>query len=99
MRLSGLLGRHVVSESGWSYGKVFDVRVAVGPDDARIAGVVVGREGLAERLLGERTSSPGEVAHAYPVLRWEDVLRLQSATIVVRDGAIPDKSETTEESR
>jgi hypothetical protein len=100
MLLSDLLGADVVSESGWSHGKVFDVRVVTGEDGAAdVVGLVLGGEGLAERLLGDRASRPGEVTYAWPVLRWEDVLRIENTIIVVRDGAVPDESEPTEESR
>jgi sporulation protein YlmC with PRC-barrel domain len=88
--LTGLLGADVVSESGWSHGKVYDVRVA--DDDGAVVGLVVGQKGLAERLLGERRSRPGQVTRAWPVLHWEDVLRVVGTIVVVRDGAIPDSS-------
>jgi sporulation protein YlmC with PRC-barrel domain len=99
MLLSTLIGADVVSEGGWSHGKVFDVRVDASGAGADVVGLVVGRMGLAERLLGERASRPGEVTHAYPVLHWEDVVRVVGTIVVVRDGAIPDASEPTEEAR
>ena len=89
MLLSRLLGAHVTSENGWSLGRVFDVRVVDGGDGPVVVGLVVGRRGLAERLVGQRTSEPGEVTHAAPLIDWRDVVRLQGQTVVVRDGTEP----------
>jgi sporulation protein YlmC with PRC-barrel domain len=97
--LSDLLGKNVVSEAGWSFGKVFDLRVRLRDDGAPVVGLVVGREGLAERLLGERVGRPGQATHARPVIPWEDVVRVGRRRVVVREGSRPHEDEATKEAR
>ena len=97
MRLSELLWHEVVSESGWSYGRVFDVRLRISDEGAELTGLVVGPAALRERLFGGRVGEPGEISHGNPVVPWEAVLRLSRGTIVVRDDA--DMLETREQER
>jgi sporulation protein YlmC with PRC-barrel domain len=51
--LSELLGKEVVTESGWVLGHVFDVRVELGRGAPRVAGLVVGAPSARRRLYGE----------------------------------------------
>jgi sporulation protein YlmC with PRC-barrel domain len=88
-RLSELLDRQVVTESGRSLGRAFDVRGRWTGKEVQVTALVVGRGGFLERLgIG---SSQGERRRHHKTWKhdtvpWEAVLRLQDGRIVVRDG-------------
>ena len=97
MRLSTLLRREALTESGESLGHVFDVRVARRPGGSperadqqwRVVGLLVGTRGMRERF----GFTPG--GHAAPtldhdLLPWEAVLRLEDGKVIVRDGTRPE---------
>jgi sporulation protein YlmC with PRC-barrel domain len=87
MRLSKLLGRKVVSESGQSYGKVHDIRGELEGGRLRVTGLACGRLGLLERYgVGTGGSGGPGVAkvHGHPARPWARVDRVGSE-IVVRD--------------
>jgi sporulation protein YlmC with PRC-barrel domain len=92
-RVSELLDRKVVTESGESLGRAFDVRARRSGRTIEITGLCVGRRGLAERLgIG---SSRGEAKRHHKVWRrnfvpWDAVVRLEEDRIVVRDGTKPE---------
>jgi sporulation protein YlmC with PRC-barrel domain len=93
MRLSGLVDRKVVTESGDSLGRAFDVRAERRGSTVEITGLVVGRRGLFERLgIGP---SRGEAKRGHKVwkrdlVHWKAVVRLERDRIVVRDGTEPE---------
>jgi sporulation protein YlmC with PRC-barrel domain len=87
MRLSELLNRKVVTESGQALGRVHDVRGALVGGRLRVTGLVAGELGLLERFgIGTHGSGgPGEAkVHGHPVIPWERVVRVGSE-VVVRD--------------
>jgi sporulation protein YlmC with PRC-barrel domain len=87
MRLSELLQREVVTESGLSEGKVYDVRGELEGGRLRLTGLACGRHGLLERFgVGTDGSGGPGVAkvRGYPVIPWERVVRVGSK-IVIRD--------------
>jgi sporulation protein YlmC with PRC-barrel domain len=87
MRLSELVGREVVSESGERLGRVHDVRGELAGEHLRITGLCAGKLGLLERYgIGTRGSGGPAVAkvHGHPVIPWERVVRV-GVEIVVRD--------------
>jgi sporulation protein YlmC with PRC-barrel domain len=87
MRLSELLNRKVVTESGQSLGRVHDVRGALVGGRLQVAGLVAGELGLLERYgIGiDGTGGPGEAkVHGHPVIPWKRVVRV-GAAVVVRD--------------
>jgi sporulation protein YlmC with PRC-barrel domain len=87
MRLSELLNRKVVSESGERLGRVHDVRGALVGGRLRVTGLVAGELGILERYgIGTHGSGgPGEAkVHGHPVIPWERVVRVGSE-VVVRD--------------
>jgi sporulation protein YlmC with PRC-barrel domain len=87
MRVSELLGRKVVSESGLSHGKVHDIRGELEEGRLHVTGLVSGSIGLLERY-GVGTGGTGGAGqakvHGHPVIPWERVVRVGSE-IVVRD--------------
>jgi sporulation protein YlmC with PRC-barrel domain len=87
MRLSKLLGREVVSESGQSYGKVHDIRGELEGGRLRVTGLACGSLGFLERY-GVGTGGTGGAGqakvHGHAVIPWERVVRV-GAEIVVRD--------------
>ena len=58
--LSSLLRREVVTESGRSLGRCYDLRGELSPTSLRITGLCVGRRGLLEHL-GIRAQKPHTV--------------------------------------
>jgi sporulation protein YlmC with PRC-barrel domain len=90
IRLSELLGKEVVTESGWSLGHVFDVRVELGRGAPKVAGLVVGKPGVRERLYREarrrdvNTLPQGAVP-------WESVQSIEEKRIRVREVATPEE--------
>ncbi|HEY2073841.1 MAG TPA: PRC-barrel domain-containing protein [Gaiellaceae bacterium] len=85
MRLSELLGRRVVSESGESLGRVHDVRGELVGGHLRITGLSAGDLGILERYgVGTRgTGGPAQAkVHGHPVIPWERVVRVGSQVIV-----------------
>ena len=93
MRLSELVDRKVVTESGKTLGRAFDVRASRRGSTVEVTGLVVGRRGLLERLgIGP---SRGEAGRGHKVWKrdlvpWKAVVRLEQKQIVVRDGTEPE---------
>ena len=87
MRLSELLNRRVLTESGQSLGRVHDVRGELAGGRLRITGLAAGELGLLERFgVGTHGSGGPRQAkvHGHHVIPWERVVRV-GAEIVVRD--------------
>ena len=87
MRLSELLKREVVSESGQRLGHVHDVRGELANGHLRVMGLVVGKPGILERYgVGTHGSGgPGQAkVHGFPIIPWERVVRV-GEKVVVRD--------------
>jgi sporulation protein YlmC with PRC-barrel domain len=87
MRLSELLNRKVVSESGQELGRVHDVRGELVGGRLMVTGLCAGNLGILERYgVGTHGSGgPGQPkVHGHPVIPWEQVVRV-GAEIVVRD--------------
>ena len=87
MRLSELLDREVVNESGHQLGHVHDVRGQLVEGHLRVIGLVCGKRGILERYgVGTHGSDGPEQAkvHGHPVIPWERVVRV-GAKVVVRD--------------
>jgi sporulation protein YlmC with PRC-barrel domain len=88
MRLSDLLNRKVVTESGESLGRIHDVRGELVDGRLRVTGLATGEMGFLERFgIGTRGSGgPGTAkVHGHPVIPWSRVVRV-GPEIVVRDG-------------
>jgi sporulation protein YlmC with PRC-barrel domain len=87
MRLSEILNRPVVSESGRQLGRVHDLRGELVSGHLRVTGLCAGKRGLLERF-GVGTHGSGGPAqakvHGHRVIPWERVVRV-GAEIVVRD--------------
>jgi len=83
--LSSLLRREVVTESGRSLGRLYDLRGELSTTNLRVTGLCVGRRAFLEHL-GIRPQHPHEV------IPWEAVVRIEGKRIVVRDDAKPVKT-------
>lgn len=85
MRLSELLNREVVSESGEHLGRVHEVRGQLVDGRLLVVGLVAGGLGILERY-GIGTHGSGGPAQAkvrgQPVIPWERVLRVGSKVVV-----------------
>ena len=74
--LSSIQHRKVVTESGRSLGRVYDLRGEVTPRTLTVTGLVAGRRGFLEHL---------GVVKRLKCIPWEDVVRIEGKRIVVRD--------------
>jgi sporulation protein YlmC with PRC-barrel domain len=87
MRLSELLNRKVVSESGEQLGRIHDVRGELVGGHLRVTGLCAGKLGILERYgIGTHGSGwPGQAkVHGHQIIPWERVARVGSE-VVVRD--------------
>jgi sporulation protein YlmC with PRC-barrel domain len=87
MRLSDLLDRRVVSESGRRLGRVHDVRGRLEDGRLRITGLCAGHPGMLERygVATHGSGGPGRVkVHGHETIAWDRVVRV-GPVIVVRD--------------
>ena len=87
MRLSVLLNRRVVTESGVSLGRVHDIRAELSAGRLRVTGLAAGELGLLERFgIGTHGSGgPGQAkVHGHPIIPWARVVRV-GPEILVRD--------------
>lgn len=87
MRLSELLNRKVVTESGQTLGRIHDVRGELVDGHLRVTGLATGEMGLLERFgIGTKGSGGPRTAkvHGHRVIPWSRVVRV-GAEIVVRD--------------
>jgi sporulation protein YlmC with PRC-barrel domain len=88
MRLSELLNRKVVSESGQRLGRVHDVRGELVGGRLRVTGLIAGNLlGILERygVATHGSGGPGQAkVHGHPVIPWERVVHVGSE-VVVRD--------------
>jgi sporulation protein YlmC with PRC-barrel domain len=88
MRLSSLLGKDVVTETGWPLGRILDVRVELNRGAPTVQGFLVGSEGLRERLLGE---SKRQDVHTLDrtLVPWDAVLEITAARVKVKEIPLP----------
>ena len=92
MRLSELLNRKVVTESGQPLGRVHDVRGELVGGRLQVVGLVAGELGILERFgIGTHGSGgPGEAkVHGHPVIPWERVVRVGSEVVVRDESSTP----------
>jgi sporulation protein YlmC with PRC-barrel domain len=78
--LSSFLRREVVTESGRSLGRCYDLRGELSATTLRVTGLCIGRRALLEHL-GIRAQKP------QAIVPWEAVVRIEGKRIVVRDDA------------
>ncbi|MDX6411408.1 MAG: PRC-barrel domain [Gaiellaceae bacterium] len=74
--LSSLQRRKVVTESGDSLGRLYDLRGELSPRKLEVSGLVVGGRGFLEHL---------GVVKRRECIPWDDVVRIEGKRIVVRD--------------
>ncbi len=87
MRLSELLNRKVVDESGHRLGRIHDVRGELSGGRLRITGLAAATGGTLERYgIGTHGSGGANQAkvHGHPVIPWERVVRV-GPDVIVRD--------------
>jgi sporulation protein YlmC with PRC-barrel domain len=87
MRLSQLLNRRVITESGQQLGHVHDIRGEIVDGQLRVTGLIAGKLGILERY-GVGTHGSGGPTHAkvhgHPLIPWNHVVRV-GPEIVIRD--------------
>jgi sporulation protein YlmC with PRC-barrel domain len=84
--LSSFRRRKVVTESGRTLGRCYDMRAELGASKLRVTGLVLGRRGRLEHfgIGADASASPARVRDS-DVIPWSDVLRFEEDRIVVRD--------------
>jgi sporulation protein YlmC with PRC-barrel domain len=75
-QLCSLMHRKVVTESGRSLGRIWDLRAERTPRALTVTGLVVGRRGMLEHY--------GVVKRTTPPVPWSDVVRIEGKRIIVR---------------
>jgi sporulation protein YlmC with PRC-barrel domain len=90
IRLSELLGKEVVTESGWVLGHVFDIRVELGRGAPKVVGVVVGAPGVRRRLYGEARRQNVNTLNE-GAIPWEAVQAIEEKRIRVREVPSPEQ--------
>jgi len=84
--LSSVTRRKVVTESGESLGRCYDVRGELSGSGLRVKGLVIGRRGRLEHFgIGAQASASSTRVREGDVIPWEAVLRFEGDTVVVRD--------------
>jgi sporulation protein YlmC with PRC-barrel domain len=76
--LSSILRRHVVTDSGRSLGRCYDLRGELSAGRLSITGLCIGRRGWLEHL-GIREKKPPTC------IPWSSVVRIEGKRIIVRD--------------
>ena len=77
-RLSSILHRKVVTESGLELGRCYDVRGELGSSSLRVTGLCVGRHAFFEHF--------GVAGHdGHHEVEWSSIVRFERNRIVVRD--------------
>jgi sporulation protein YlmC with PRC-barrel domain len=87
MRLSQLLSREVVTESGRRLGRIHDLRGELVEGRLLVTGLIAGELGILERYgIGTHGSGgPGQArVHGHDMIPWDRVVRVGSE-VVVRD--------------
>jgi sporulation protein YlmC with PRC-barrel domain len=88
MRLSELLEKEVMTESGAHLGRVYDVRGSLTPRTLGVVGLAVGTAGLLERL-GRGPKRGRRAAQPKSLIRWSAIVDV-GEQITVRDGTEPE---------
>lgn len=87
MRLSELLNRKVVTQSGTALGRIHDIRGELIDGHLHITGLATGKMGYLERFgIGTHGSGGPSTAkvHGHHIIPWTRVVHV-SAEIIVRD--------------
>lgn len=88
MRLSDLLTLSVRGDSGWTFGRVHDVRVRRHSDGTtEVVALLVGSTGLVERLAGRAAPDQSAMRDKGFEIPWRDVAAInqETQTITIRE--------------
>ena len=84
IRASDLIGCELRTQSGRRLGRVHDLRTQATDDGWQLTGLVIGRRGIATRLVGS-TESNGDPLIQGDVIPWHAVTALEVGLITVCD--------------
>jgi sporulation protein YlmC with PRC-barrel domain len=86
MTLAELITFRVRGHSGWTYGRIHDIRIEWRGDEAVVTTLIVGRHGLRERLFGRGKSSEHRhrVGHGSEI-RWDQVTTIEPPIVTVKE--------------
>ena len=89
-KLSSLIGRVVVTDSGRRLGRCHDLRGEMTSSTLRVTALVVGTRGWLEHFgIGAQASASPQRIKDNDTVPWDAVLRIEGNRIVVRDEAGP----------
>ena len=89
-KLSSLIGRVVVTDSGRRLGRCHDLRGEMTSSSLRVTALVVGTRGWLEHFgIGAQASASPQRIKDNDTVPWDAVLRIEGNRIVVRDEAGP----------
>jgi sporulation protein YlmC with PRC-barrel domain len=83
IRASDLIGCELRTQSGRRLGRVHDLRTQAAGDGWQLIGLVIGRRGIAARLVGS-TGNEDPLIQG-DVIPWQAVTALEVGLITVRD--------------
>ena len=89
-KLSTLIGRVIVTDSGRRLGRCHDLRGEMTSSSLRVTALVVGTRGWLEHFgIGAHASASPQRIKDKDTVPWDAVLRIEGNRIVVRDEVGP----------
>ena len=86
MMVSDLLTLKVRGDSGWTFGRVHDVRIERRSDgSATVTALLVGSVGLRERLTGRTNADSHTIREHGFEIPWQRVISVDSKTITIKE--------------
>ncbi len=82
IRASDLIGCELRTQSGKRLGRVHDLRARSISDGWELEGLVIGRAGLATRLIGDNGQAPLVKGDVIP---WQSVTAIEDGIVTIRD--------------
>jgi sporulation protein YlmC with PRC-barrel domain len=82
IRASDLIGCELQTQSGERLGRVHDLRARSISSGWELEGLVIGRVGIATRLIGDNGPDPLVKGEVIP---WPSVIEIESGLITIRD--------------
>jgi sporulation protein YlmC with PRC-barrel domain len=86
MKASDLLTLTVRGDTGWTFGRVHDLRITRRSDGtAFVSALLVGSAGLRERLTGRTASTSVHVRDHGFEIPWQQVISIENDTIRIKE--------------
>jgi sporulation protein YlmC with PRC-barrel domain len=87
-KLSSLIGREIVTDTGRRLGSCHDLRGELTSSSLRVTALVVGTRGWLEHFgIGAQASASPQRIKDKDTVPWDAVMRIEGNRIIVRDDA------------